>query len=177
MNDRDLRVQKTKLVLTETLIRALQARPFSKVSVKELCDESLVNRATFYKHYHDRNDLLYDVFGRLTIAVDQVPVDELLANPFLVVPTVVKEPLPTIILKQQTDMNFYGTYRQFFYNYYMSVFQPINFKGKIPKELAAYTLVNNVFSFTEWQTDFHVDISANEMNRMFREMIRLPEIE
>lgn len=47
----DMRVTLTKRLLKEGLLRMLERKTLSKISISELCEESGVNRATFYKHY------------------------------------------------------------------------------------------------------------------------------
>ena len=54
----DRRVKYTKMVLKQTLIRLLEERPISKISIKEICEAADVNRSTFYAHYQDQYDLL-----------------------------------------------------------------------------------------------------------------------
>ena len=51
MQKEDLRVKKTKRVLTEAFFKLLNEKPFEEITVNELCDRADVRRATFYKHY------------------------------------------------------------------------------------------------------------------------------
>ncbi|KRM74836.1 TetR/AcrR family transcriptional regulator [Secundilactobacillus collinoides] len=176
MNENDLRVKKTKLQLQRVLTALLQHTAFAKITVKDICDEALINRTTFYQHYHDKSDLLYDVFNRLTIDNHSISLHRLMTEPFSMFAAIVKSPLPEIISLQNNDSEFHWTYRQYFLNYYMETFARENWRSTIPKELVAYTLVNNAFSFLEWQEDLNVKISERELNTLFRRMITLPEI-
>ncbi len=54
----DRRVKYTKMVLRESLIRLLCDKPISRITIKELCENADINRATFYSHYSDQFDLL-----------------------------------------------------------------------------------------------------------------------
>lgn len=54
----DRRVKYTKMVLRESLIRMLHDKPIARISIKALCEDADVNRATFYAHYTDQFDLL-----------------------------------------------------------------------------------------------------------------------
>ncbi len=47
----DLRVQVTKQMLKEGLLRCIVSTPISGITVTDLCREAGVNRATFYNHY------------------------------------------------------------------------------------------------------------------------------
>lgn len=61
----DRRVKYTKMVLRESLVKLLQKKPISRITVKELCDLADINRATFYTHYTDQFDLLRKVSDEL----------------------------------------------------------------------------------------------------------------
>jgi AcrR family transcriptional regulator len=53
----DRRVKYTKMVLKESFINLLKKKHISKISIKEICDDADINRATFYAHYNDQYDL------------------------------------------------------------------------------------------------------------------------
>ena len=57
----DRRVRYTKRALTQALVRLVQERPVSKISVKELCERADVNRSTFYAHFRNPHDLLQSI--------------------------------------------------------------------------------------------------------------------
>ena len=54
----DLRIQKTYMTLTKTLIEMMGEMPFEDIKVKELCDRAMVRKSTFYKHFADKYELL-----------------------------------------------------------------------------------------------------------------------
>ncbi len=56
-----MRVTLTKRLLKEGLLRMLQRETLSRISITELCEESGVNRATFYKHYESPAMILRDI--------------------------------------------------------------------------------------------------------------------
>lgn len=61
----------TKRMLKEGLLRLMQDKPIEKIGVSELCKESGLNRATFYRHYEVPRDVLlemgHDLFEGLRI--------------------------------------------------------------------------------------------------------------
>jgi len=61
----DARVKYTKMVLKDSLLALMREKPAGKITVKELCGRAGVNRATFYTHYQDVNDLLTQIEGEL----------------------------------------------------------------------------------------------------------------
>lgn len=54
----DARVRYTRMVIKQNFFQLLKEKPIGKITVKEICERSEINRATFYKHYSDPFDLL-----------------------------------------------------------------------------------------------------------------------
>lgn len=54
----DQRVALTKRLLQEGLLRLLEKKDIDSIHVSELCAESGINRATFYRHYSEPRDIL-----------------------------------------------------------------------------------------------------------------------
>lgn len=57
----DRRKKYTIMVLKESLISLLNEKPISAITVKEICQTADINRSTFYTHYSDQRDLLYQI--------------------------------------------------------------------------------------------------------------------
>ena len=60
----DLRVRRSRENLIEALCKLTKDRPLQKIPVREITEEAMVNRSTFYAHFVDK----YDLF---TIAIGQ----------------------------------------------------------------------------------------------------------
>ena len=61
----DRRVKYTKMVLKESLINLLEKKDISQITIKEICEDADINRATFYAHYSDQYDLLRKIENEL----------------------------------------------------------------------------------------------------------------
>jgi AcrR family transcriptional regulator len=57
----DRRVRYTQMVIRQSFVKLLMQKPISKITIKEICDDADVNRATFYAHYSDQYDLLRQI--------------------------------------------------------------------------------------------------------------------
>lgn len=57
-NNEDLRIKRTRKLLSTALFDIMTEKDFSKISVNEICDKAMVHRATFYNHFKDKADLL-----------------------------------------------------------------------------------------------------------------------
>ncbi len=79
----DLRVRRTRKLLREALMSLVEEKGYEAVSVREVAELAMVNRATFYAHYEDKYDLLLDVIGETlgAISVGNNPMPESLEEP------------------------------------------------------------------------------------------------
>ena len=57
----DLRVRLTKQIIRDSLVPLMKKYPVSRISIKMLCESAGINRSTFYAHYADVYDLLYQI--------------------------------------------------------------------------------------------------------------------
>ena len=61
----DRRVRKTRRALKEALINKMKDKPIQEITVREIADEIDINRGTFYQHYRDIYDMLYQIESEL----------------------------------------------------------------------------------------------------------------
>lgn len=54
----DLRIVKTKTALVKSFFNMLETMSIDDVTVNDLCTNAGIRRATFYKHFNDKNDFL-----------------------------------------------------------------------------------------------------------------------
>ncbi|MGO3201138.1 MAG: TetR/AcrR family transcriptional regulator, partial [Ruoffia tabacinasalis] len=54
----DPRVARTRKAIIESFIQLSERKPFENISVKDITEEALINRATFYNHFLDKYDLM-----------------------------------------------------------------------------------------------------------------------
>lgn len=58
---KDIRTVRTKQILKDTVLSLAQKKSVSMITVKEICENALVNRGTFYLHYPDIYGLLEEI--------------------------------------------------------------------------------------------------------------------
>lgn len=61
----DLRQRKTRALLVKALAELMEERPFSELSVVDICSRAMVHRTTFYAHFNDKRELLSYLFSQL----------------------------------------------------------------------------------------------------------------
>ncbi len=112
----DLRVIKTRKALHEAILRLITKNDINKITIKEICDEALVNRMTFYKYYEDKYHLLNDVLQ-----------------------SCLKNTLP----RKWEDTNL-TSWDEFFSEYYSILFRIIDAIGQNKDLLNIYNTNNNI---------------------------------
>ncbi|MBP1755124.1 MAG: TetR family transcriptional regulator [Firmicutes bacterium] len=65
----DRRVRYTKMVIKESFIHLLESKDISQITIKEICTNADINRATFYSHYNDQYDLLRKIEEELLLNI------------------------------------------------------------------------------------------------------------
>lgn len=68
----DRRVKYTKAQLKEALIALMLEKPLYKISIKEICEKSDINRSTFYAHYNTQYDLYEEIITESTDDIKQI---------------------------------------------------------------------------------------------------------
>jgi AcrR family transcriptional regulator len=71
----DLRVKRTHKLLQEALIELTIQKGFSAIAVSDITKYAGVNRATFYRHYEDKFDLLNQYVQRVYKLLEASPED------------------------------------------------------------------------------------------------------
>ena len=55
----DKRVYKTLTKIEKSMVTLLNVKSYDDISIKDICDESGIRRGTFYQHYRDKDDFLF----------------------------------------------------------------------------------------------------------------------
>ena len=78
MNDEriDPRILRTRALLRQALLTLVPQKGFSSLTIQDITDQATLNRATFYLHYTDKNELLLDVFDDLIKQAIPLPVKD-----------------------------------------------------------------------------------------------------
>lgn len=78
----DLRKARTLKLLSESLKGLLAEKPYADITVSEICEGAMVRRATFYRHFGGKDDLLKYAFTQERARVDEtVDPDGILSLP------------------------------------------------------------------------------------------------
>ena len=75
MAKEDLRVQRTKKVLKDNFKDMLLNMDYERITIKDLCEKSMINRRTFYLHYDSIDDLMKDVLNDMSLEFSEYTKD------------------------------------------------------------------------------------------------------
>lgn len=60
----DLRIKRTNKLITQAFIKLLRQKSFDKITINDISDEAMINRATFYSHFKDKFDLFDQIIDK-----------------------------------------------------------------------------------------------------------------
>jgi len=66
---KSLRLRQTQMLLREAFIGLIEKRGFEALTVGEITERAMVSRATFYRNYQDKYDLVEQIFEESTQAL------------------------------------------------------------------------------------------------------------
>src|SRR5262245_18884267 len=72
-NNQDLRVVRTRKMLRDAMIAIAIQKGFSSMTVNDIVELAMVNRATFYRHYQDKYDLVESYLDELYSELNTTP--------------------------------------------------------------------------------------------------------
>lgn len=145
----DRRVKYTRMVLKESFIDLLEKKDISQITIKEICENADINRATFYAHYSDQYDLLRKIEDEFIDSIrdylDELGQKNNKENPVLLTEKIfeyIKEnaKLCKLLLSERGGLNFQKRVMMLVYD---TVINELTGNSNISKEDAEY-----VYSFT-----------------------------
>jgi len=195
-NKTDRRIVRTRQALRQALMDLVREKGYENVSVEEITQRADLGRATFYLHYHDKEELLLDEFSEMARervqALSAIPFSQWLpaledgslvsenkaAPPFLLIFQHVTEnaQLYQILLKNQSSNRIAERIRAIvtqsindFVQAKVDSDDPIPLFAEIPVDLLAAFFYGALVSSIAWWLE-NPAYSAEEMSRMFQRM-------
>ncbi|ASK62318.1 TetR family transcriptional regulator [Virgibacillus phasianinus] len=177
MNATDLRVIKTKKALSTALFNLLEKYTMSSITVNMICNESLVHRTTFYKHFYDKYDLLIYLFKSFSKDYFELDLKDRINSPFTSISYIINTRIDKISKRQKNDRKFYDTLA----NYFVDVFQNdikenanrFSVDSKVPNDLIIYIYGANLQAIMDWNRNNNVEKSSEELDKIFHKVVNL----
>lgn len=186
MNPTDLRVIKTKRALSESLFTLLESTMFSSITVNMICEEALVHRTTFYKHFYDKYDLLSYLLQNITKDYFEKDLRDRIHQPFQSIATFIDFPITKISEKQKHDSKFFETGASIFIEKLRQDIKDnqdkIEVDSDIPIDLVARVFEATIQAMGEWNNInecYPVDsktgskVSLEKLDEMFNKLVNI----
>jgi len=71
----DLRIERTYKSITDTFIEFLNEMPLEQIKITDLCQQSMIRRATFYRHFNDKYECYRCVVSRMIDRIDTAGIE------------------------------------------------------------------------------------------------------
>src|SRR5687768_14229800 len=106
-NPEDLRVRRTRKLLQKALLEAASEKGFAHVTVSDITERAMVNRATFYRHYEDKYDLLTKYMEELSGLIEEDDREDYLGNETMQHPDTPPPGMVKVLRHIQANADFY----------------------------------------------------------------------
>jgi AcrR family transcriptional regulator len=57
-------VQRTRSWIFEALMLLMDTKPYSKITISDICEKAGIARPTFYRYYDDKDDVIFECFSK-----------------------------------------------------------------------------------------------------------------
>ncbi|MBC1371417.1 TetR/AcrR family transcriptional regulator [Listeria booriae] len=171
MNDNDLRVLKTKKALSQTLSRMLEKQELSTITVNSICENAMVHRTTFYKHFYDKYDLLVYVLREQFQGYFSLDIKQRINHPFQSAFSIVFIDLQTILAKQEKDEAFSKTIADYFLAEFQrdieSNLDKLTLSEDFPPDLLTYIYAANIGAILHWARNTDEPYDWAHLDKLF----------
>ena len=184
----DLRITKTHKYLFDALFSLMAEKPFSAISVTDICARAMVHRTTFYHHFEDKNHLLRCALEAMQQEfLDGLPPVRPNTDPVAFYTQTLDQIIDHLFDREATyraifRSNGYESIFEIFESYIsaqllesFSLFQKngLTPPGGIPYELLAHFYVGGFFSLVAWWLSREQVLSREDIKRYCRQRLSL----
>lgn len=174
----DLRIKRTHKLLTMALTDLLcqKGRSFSSITINQICEQAMVHRTTFYKHFEDKLDLLSLTMVQLMQEYLQLSAEDRLKKPLQsLFKTTEGSVFEEIVQNQKNDEMFNNFLGKYIKDLIKQDFVELKKRGKsyaLPIELIAEFHSGVVGSLVAWWSyQDREGISAEQLDKYYYQLI------
>jgi AcrR family transcriptional regulator len=176
----DRRVQRTRQGLQEALVALILEKGYEAVTVQDIIDRANVGRATFYAHFHDKEDLLLSEFEHLSAQFEQHQAEQAIeASDLWTLGHLMFQHAQSyqriykaVVGKQSGLMM--QSHLQKFLSYRIG--EALKSQGKktasMPREILIHHLVHSLMALLVWWLDNNLPYSAEQMGQMYEQLTK-----
>lgn len=177
MKQNDLRVIRTKKLLSDSLFNLLEKQMLPSITIDMICDKALIHRTTFYKHFYDKYDLLTYLFKSLTKEYFDLDIKDRINSPFESISDVIDSKIYNISKKQHEDHYFNNVLA----NHFVEMLQDdiranihrVFLDSKVPNTLFINIYGANLYTMMEWTREKGIEKTPKELDQIFQSLLKL----
>ncbi len=179
----DRRILRTRKGLFAALQALLLQRPYTEITVSDICEQADVGRATFYLHYKDKDDLLASnlegMFEEIVLRIRPLLREAIMSGNPLPATIVFTEaqanaPLYRMILSGQGGTVLWQRLHQVIIDMYAEIIKTLVVGGDSPIDIPilATFCATGMLSLVKWWLENDTPHSAEYMAAVWRQLIR-----
>lgn len=182
MDKQDRRVKRTQNLLAKALIALTLEKGYDAITIRDITQFADVGYATFFRHYHDKDELLQDVL--------EVVLDELMhvffASSYQGDPAVDGLLLFSYVQQHSEVIRVLLSSRgssSLIQRIIEAVTQDVLTRealiegGVVPTEIAAYHLITSSITLVQWWLEHDMPYTPERMGEIYQELIIRPTID
>lgn len=177
MNQNDLRVIRTKNLLSTSLFQLLEKNGLSSITINMICDNALVHRTTFYKHFYDKYDLLIYLFKGYSKDYFALDIKKRINSPLESMDYIMTSNNQSILAKQKDEAEFHKTLADYFINVLENDIKEnihrFQIDPEVPESLIIYIYQANLDAILKWVRENKIEKTSQELDRIFHIMINM----
>lgn len=177
MEQNDLRVVRTKKLLSEALFNLLEKYTLPSITIDMICNQALVHRTTFYNHFYDKYDLLNTLFKSLSKEYFNLDIKNRINSPFESIANVFNPRIYNISKKQHADHYFKNILANFFVDLLQEDIRAnihrFSLDPTVPNDLIIYIYGANLYAIMEWTSEKEIEKSPKELDQIFQSLLKL----
>jgi AcrR family transcriptional regulator len=179
LDRQDRRVKRTLNLLAKALIALTLENGYDAISIRDITQRADVGYATFFRHYHDKDELLQDV---LDVVLDEL-MDVLLRSSIeddpelvgLLLFTYVEQhnEIVRVLLSSRSSSALMQRIIDAGIQSALTKSPPLG-NDVVPTEIAAYHLVTASVALIQWWVEHEMPYSPQRMSKIYHELIVRP---
>ena len=175
----DRRVKRTQKLLAKALIELTLEKGYETVTIRDITERADVGYATFFRHYHAKDDLLNEVMEVVLAELVQLLPSSSSGTDHAIIGTMLfryvqeHEAVIRVLLSSQGGALLV---QQMIKAGSQSVL--LDYKAlestEVPQEIAAYHIVSSAIALIRWWLEHKMPYPPERMGIIYRELIILP---
>ena len=176
MEKTDRRIRKTQQALSDALVALILEKGYDSITIKDLTERADVAHATFYRHYHDKDELLMRKLEEVVKEIEALTSEPALqdAEGYLIFKHAQENStLYRILLSSQGTQQVRKWLKDRMAANTLRLCKPLsaNQEGLIPPQVAANHIAASLLQLIEWWLDHEMPYPPHQMAKIYDRLV------